>query len=135
MHGRSYYIEIVIANRIVLLSAESECTDLLCVLREAIQIIKLLKEMKSHGFALVLDAPTIQCKVFEENNRALEMATTHNFCHCVKYINVKLYHFYVYVTRGGIWVLLISTKFQLADCLTKPLTEDIFILLCKKVLG
>ena len=55
------------------------------------------------------------------------MATTHKICPCTKYINIKLYHFYDYAARGDIQVLPISTKFQLADYLTKSFPEEILL--------
>ena len=122
-------------TEIALSSTESEYTGLSYALREAIPIMNLLEEMKNHGFNLTSDTPTIQCKVFEDNSGALEMATTHKFRPRTKHINVKLHHFRDYVTKGDIQVLPISTKFQLADYLTKPLVEEILVPLRKQVMG
>ena len=122
-------------TEIALSSTESEYTGLSYALREAIPIMNLLNEMKHHGFNLISDTPTIQCRVFEDNSGALEMATTHKFRPRTKHINVKLHHFRDYVTKGDIRILPISTKHQLADYLTKPLIEEILVPLRKKVMG
>ena len=97
--------------------------------------MNLLREMHGFGFDVKSSAPIIKCRVFEDNSGALEMATTHKFRPRTKHINVKLHHFRDYVTRGDVIVQAISTVHQLADYLTKPLTEDILVPLRKKVMG
>ena len=122
-------------TEIALSSTESEYTGLSYALREALPIMNLLREMHGFGFDVKSSAPIIKCRVFEDNSGALEMATTHKFRPRTKHINVKLHHFRDYVTRGDVIVQAISTVNQLADYLTKPLTEDILVPLRKKVMG
>ena len=116
-------------------STESEYTGLSYALREAIPVIETLKELRKAGFKVGMNVPQIKCKVYEDNSGALEIATNHKFRPRTKHINNKLHHFRDYVTRGEISIVRISTKEQLADMLTKPVTEDILTNLRKKVMG
>ena len=97
--------------------------------------MNILRECNDNGFNLKNVTPTITCKVFEDNSGALEMATTHKFRPRTKHINVKLHHFLDYVVRGDIIIKAISTTNQLADFLTKPVSEDTLRRLRKIVLG
>ena len=73
--------------------------------------------------------------MFEDNSGALEMATNHKFRPRTKHLNVKLHHFRDYVSRGDIKVLPISTDDQLADYLTKPVSQEILERLRPQVMG
>ena len=110
-------------TEIALSSTESKYIGLSYALREAIPIMNMLNELKTHSFMIVSSAPTINCRVFEDNSGALEIATMYKFRPRTKYINVKLYHFHDYVTKGLIMVHSIGTIHQLADYLTKLLKE------------
>ena len=122
-------------TEIALSSTESEYTGLSYALREAIPIMEVLKEMKLHGFKIHHTVPNVKCEVFEDNSGALEMARTHKFRPRTKHINVKLHHFRDYVSWGDIKITKVDTKSQLADILTKPVSEDILLPLRKVVLG
>ena len=98
-------------------------------------IMHLLNEMKGYGFFINSNTPTITCKIFEENSGALEMANTHKFRPCTKHINTKLHHFRDYITRGNIKIFPINTKEQLTNYLSKPLLENILVILQCKVIG
>jgi hypothetical protein len=59
-------------------TTESEHTGPSCALRDAIQTMELLKEMKKLGFPIRSTVLKMHCEVFEDNSGALEeMATTH----------------------------------------------------------
>ena len=51
-------------TEIALSRTESEYTDLSYALRDAILIMNILQEMKSHGIAVNNDKPVVTCKVF-----------------------------------------------------------------------
>ena len=112
-------------TEIALSSTESKYTGLSHALRETIPIMKIFKEMKAYGFNIPHTTPNIKCEVFEDNSGALEMAKTHKFRPRTKHINVKLHHFCDYVSRGDITITKVDTTDQLANILTKPVTEDI----------
>ena len=120
---------------IVLSSTESEYIGISYALREVIPIMELLKEMKHQGFPISTLKPQIHCKVFEDNSGALEMARTHKYRPRTKHLNVKLHHFRDYVTRGEISIHKVDTLEQLADYLTKPVSQEILEHLRTKVMG
>ena len=91
--------------------------------------------MKQQHFPVNKTAPTIQCRVFEDNSGALEMANNHKYRLRTKHLNVKLHHFRDYVTRQEIFIQKIETKSQLSDYLTKPVNEQILCKLRKIVMG
>ena len=110
-------------TEIALSSTESEYTGLSYALREAIPIMRLLREFKTRGFTT--DEPTtkIHCKVYEDNSGALEMAKEYKYRPRTKFLNIKLHHFRDYVERGEVTIHKVSTHDQRADYLTKPLDE------------
>jgi hypothetical protein len=64
-------------QEIALSSTEAEITSLSYALREAILIIELLKEIRSHGH--IRDTPSshmmkVHCKVFEDNSGGIKIA-------------------------------------------------------------
>ena len=87
----------------------------------------MLNEMKKLGFPVRSETPKVHCKVFEDNSGALEMAKIHKYRPRTKHICTKLHHFRDYVTRGEITIHPIDTKDQIADFLTKPVSESILI--------
>jgi hypothetical protein len=122
-------------TEIALSSTESEYTGLSYALRDAIQTMELLKEMKQIGFPVQSTTPEVHCKVFEDNSGALEIATTHKYRPRTKHLNVKLHHFRDYITRKEISVHPIGTSDQLADYLTKPVNQLILEKLRYSVMG
>jgi hypothetical protein len=122
-------------TEIALSSTESEYTRLSYALRDAIQTMELLKEMKQLGFPVQSTTPAVHCKVFEDNSGALEIATTHKYRPRTKHLNVKLHHFRDYITRKEISVHPIGTSDQLADYLTKPVNQMILEKLRYSVMG
>ena len=96
-------------------------------LREVISIQGLLKEMVSYNLIPQVDNATIKCKVFEDNAGALELATAPKIRPRTKHINVKYHHFREAVSKGEIIIQAIASEDQLADILTKPLPEALFL--------
>jgi hypothetical protein len=66
----------------------------------------------------------VHCRVFGDNSRALEIATTHKFHPRKKHMNVKLHHFCDYVTRGELSIHPIDTTMQQANYLTHRLLRS-----------
>jgi len=122
-------------GEICLSTTESEYTGLSYALRQAIPIIKLLKEMKGKGYPVNDSTPNVRCKVFEDNSGALIMATDHKSRPRTRHINVRLHHFRDYVEREEISIHPISTDSQLADFLTKPVNQVTLERLRRQVLG
>lgn len=122
-------------TEIALSSTESEYTGLSYALREAIPLMRLLKEMKEHGIPVLDHHPKVHCRVFEDNSGALEIASVHKWRPRTKHICVKLHHFRSYVTRKLVSIHKIATEDQPADIFTKPLAEELFVRHRKWLLG
>ena len=122
-------------HEIALSSTESEYTGLSYVLREAIPIMGLVKEMSSKGYIPQYNQPKVYCQVYEDNSGALEMASIHKYRPRTKHLNVKLHHFRDYVDRGEIKLSPINSSDQEADYLTKPVSVDILRKLRARVMG
>jgi hypothetical protein len=112
-------------TEIALSSTESELTGLSYALRSAIPMMRLITELKRHGFDVPNVGPKVHCKVFEDNSGALEIARLPKVRPRTKHLNVRLHHFRDYVERGEITIHPISTDDQLADMLTKPVPRSI----------
>ena len=81
-------------TEIALSSTESEYTGLSYALREAIPRMTLLEELKEHGFPVEKTKASVQCKVFEDNGGAIEIATNHKWWPRTKHLNCRLHHFW-----------------------------------------
>jgi hypothetical protein len=125
-------------QEIALSSTEAEITSLSYALREAIPIIELLKEIRSHGH--IRDTPSshmtkVHCKVFEDNSGAIEIAKFPKYRPRTKHLNIRLFHFRGYVDRSEITIHKIKSEDQPADVLTKPLSDNLFIKHWKRING
>jgi hypothetical protein len=85
-------------------------------------LMGLLREMASLGFDVTTGAPTVQCRVFEDNSGAIELATKDKFRPRTKHINIQYHHFRSFVDNGSIRIKPIKSNHQPADMLTKPLS-------------
>ena len=94
-----------------------------------------LKEMRERGTRTGDVRSKINCRVFEDNSGALEMAKVHKYRPRTKHINVKYHHFRDYVTRGEVTLKSIRTQDQITDILTKPVSVGILQTLRKRVMG
>ncbi len=94
----------------------------------------LLKEL-SFIFELHLPEPKVHCKVFEDNRSCISIACGQKFPPRTKHIAIKYHHFREFVRRKIIQVLPINTKEQRVDVFSKPLKEDLFVDLRKKLNG
>ena len=77
----------------------------------------------------------MKCKVFEDNNGAIELAKTPKIRPRTKHITLKYYHFKEHVRKGLIEINPIDTLKQVADIFTKALPFPIFNYLRKKMMG
>jgi len=121
-------------TQVALSSTEAEYVALSQSLREAIPIMQLLEELKSHKIHIYSTEPKVYCKAFEDNSGALEISRLPKMRPRTKHINLKYHHFCEFVCLGKIHVYPISTKDQIADLLTKPLPQNDYLKLRKKIL-
>ena len=70
------------------------------MLREAIPIMRLLREFKERGFTSEKPTTKIHCKFYEDNSGALEMAKEYKYRPRKTFLNIKLNHFRDYVERS-----------------------------------
>ena len=108
-------------------SCESEYIGLSYALRDTIPIMEILKEMKQLRFPIKSATAAVHCRVFEDNSGVLEMTRNHKFRPRTQHLCCKMHHFRDYVTRKEISVHPIDMTEQLADCLTKPLNEELVV--------
>jgi hypothetical protein len=102
-------------------------------LREVIQVMNLLHEMRERNFKVVCIEPYVYCKVFEDNAGALELTRLPKLCPRTRHINVCYHHFCEHVQKGLIKIFSINTKDQIADALTKlwhKMTSCIITAIC-----
>jgi hypothetical protein len=85
--------------------------------------MNLLEEMKEQTFKVICVKPHVYYKVFEGNTGALELARLPTLRPRTKHINVCYHHFHKHVQKGLIKIFPINTKDQIADALTKALSQ------------
>ena len=78
-YGCSLIWKSQLQTEIALSSMEREYTGLSYALREAIPLLSLLDKLKEQGFPVDQTKVMIQCKVFEDNSGAIEIATNHKW--------------------------------------------------------
>ena len=93
-------------------------------MREVIPFMTLLKEINII-FPINTKKAQFHCKVFEDNNSCISLATSEKFSPRTKHIALKYHHFRRFVIDNIVEILPIDTKEQLADIFTKPL-DDFF---------
>ena len=77
----------------------------------------------------------MKCKVFEDNNGAIELSKAPKIRPCTKHIALKYYCFREYVRKGLIKINTIDTFEQVADIFTKALLFSIINSLREKMMG
>jgi hypothetical protein len=121
-------------TEIALSTAEAKYIALSQSLRDVIPLITLLKELNK-VFPVHLKTPTFVCKVHEDNQSCITMATLQKFTPRTKHIALKYHHFCSHVKHGAIQISYCCTTEQKADLLTKPLADDLFFKLCYMLSG
>jgi hypothetical protein len=111
---------------IALSTAEAEYVALSQSVRVLLPMQELLKEILA-----IVDVPsefrsvasTVRATVFEDNNSALQLATTHRVTNRTRYYAVKWHWFWDAVRRGKFQIEPIDTSDQDADYFTKGLVK------------
>jgi hypothetical protein len=86
----------------------------------------LVQEICEKGFQVIRTKPYVYCKVFEDNSGALELARLPKLRHCTKHINVCYHHFCEHVRNELIKIFPVGAENQIADALTKALSQNVF---------
>ena len=103
---------------VALSSTESENISLSEEVRAVIPVIRLIMEVKKHGFIEQINSPVMKCKFMEDNNGAIALATIPKVRERTKNIHLR-FHLLVSLIQEG--VMRVDTEDQDADILTNPL--------------
>ena len=122
-------------TQIALSTTEAEYMALSSALREAIPLTELVQEMREQQIVHLPNHAKVYCKCFEDNSGALELARTPKLRPRTKHINIIYHHFRDAVKKGMVEIFAITTENQMADILTKPLNQNIFVKHRKKMIG
>ena len=106
---------------IALSTAESEYITLSMEMRQVLPLLELMKEVNVYLKIEELPSPKVYCRVFEDNESSISIATNNIFFPRTKYIELRYHHFRGHVKDGTIKIQHVSTEDQLADMFTKPI--------------
>jgi hypothetical protein len=113
-------------TQVALSTTEDEYITMSQSLRDVLPIMFLVQEICEKGFQVIYTKPYVYCKVFEDNSSSLELARLPKLGPCTKHINICYHHFCEHVRNGLIKIFPVGTKNQIADALTKALSQNIF---------
>ena len=119
---------------IALSTAEAEYIVLSTSLRQVIPLMKMMEEIHA-VFPIHISKPEFFCKVHEENQSYIKMATGIKFSPGTKHIALTYHHFRSHVYSGHMVIHYRPTEEQLADLLTKPLSNEAFFTLRYMICG
>jgi len=122
-------------TEIALSSREAEYIALSSTIREILPVLFLAKEATGLGIITNTEKPRIQCRHFEDNQVAVELANVPKMRPRTKHINIKYHFFRQYVQDGTLQVWYISGDDQAADIFTKPLNYETFTKHRLKIMG
>ena len=88
-----------------------------------------MKEEIIKIFPLLLSTPKFVCKVHEDNQSCIKMATRTKFYPRTKHIALKCHHFRSHIKYGRVDIHYIPTFEQISNLLTKPLSNEAFFVL------
>jgi hypothetical protein len=112
-------------TEIALSTAKAEYITLSTALREVIPLLTIMEEI-NEVFPLMMNPPNLYCKVWEDNQSCIAMATSQKFTPWTKHIALKCHHFKQYVESGKIQINYVHTELQQADILTKLVKIELF---------
>ena len=121
-------------TEIALSTCEAEYLALSAALREVLPLITMMNELKCSFPELHVPKPGFHCKVWEDNQSCIAMATSKKFSPRTKHIALKYHHFRSHVGRS-ITINYVDTLKQQADILTKPVRDDLFYKLRFMIMG
>ena len=125
---------ITLQTQIALSTAEAEYIALASALRLALPLMTMMEEIQI-VFPIHVLQPDFVCKVHEDNQSCIEIATGTKFSPRTKHIVLKYHHFRSHVKAERMDIVYRPTEEHLADLLTKPLSNEAFYtlnyMLCK----
>ena len=121
-------------TEIALSTAEAEYIALSSALRKVLPLMTLMEEIHT-VIPMHISKPNFVCKVHEDNQSTIKMATGIKFSPRTKHIARKYHHFRSHVKSGRVEIQYRPTEEQLADLLTKPLSNEAFFTLIYMLCG
>jgi hypothetical protein len=121
-------------TEVTLSTTEVEYIAMSQATRDMIPLRDLLHEF-SRATKLIVGDTITHSTIFEGNKDCVELVNAPKLCPQTEHIGLKYHHFRSHVARGGIKILWIDTKNQLADIFTKPLPTSSFEYLRHLLLG
>jgi hypothetical protein len=112
--------------------AESTAEAEYVAICQAIQELLFITRSCEENLSLKIEYPI---RVYEDNIAALRKCNSNVSKGRLKYVEQKYLKTREYVTQGIIKIVKVDTKAQLADCLTKPLNEDLFVKCRDKIMS
>ena len=120
---------------ISLSTTEAEYIALSHAMRELIPFSGLVQELNEIFLKDQLK-PIVKCKLFEDNNGALELTRISKYRLRTKHIALQYHHFRNFVKEGKVEILPIDSKEQIADIFAKGISDvALFKHLRHKLLG
>ena len=116
-------------------TTECEYMALSEALRATLPLMDMVDELKEQGICVYSSVPRVFCKAFEDNSGALELARLPKMRPRTKHLNQVFHHFRSFVKSGRVKVYPIDSINQLADAMTKPQPQNLFVPLRKRVMG
>jgi hypothetical protein len=113
-------------TEIALCSTEAEYIALSQFMREVFPIMWLLEDAQKKGIKINAKPCKVHCKIFEDNEGAIEIAKVPKMRPSTKHLNIKYHHFREEVKKRTVSIYHVATGEQIADILTKPLDETLF---------
>ena len=95
----------------------------------------ILREAQEQGLQVEYLPHKVHCTVFEDNSGALELARLPKIRPQTKHINQSFHHFCEHMECQDIIIKGTSSNQQMADILTKPLSEATFVQHRKSIMG
>ncbi len=113
-------------TQVALSTTEAEYIAMSQSLRDVLPVMFLVQEICEKGFQVICTKPYIYCKVFQDNSGALELPRLPKLCPRTKHINVCYHPFPEHVRNRLIKIFPVGTKNQIANALTKALSQNVF---------
>ena len=88
--------------------------------------MKLVQELNNRAIYMYSTIDKVNCKAFEDNSREVELACMPKIQSCTRHINHVYHHFRSHVKKKLITIHQVKTDDQIADVLTKPVSQNIF---------
>ena len=118
-------------TEISLPTAESEYVACSTTMRDVLSLMQLMREIDKM-FPVNSPKPIVHCNVYEDNESCIAMAKNRKFSPRTKHIAIKYHHFRRHVNKI-VFINSFDTTEQITDALTKPLEENQFRYLRKKL--